>query len=241
MALSIPPGSLRRKKYRAIFLDAGNTLLQPYPSVGALYAEAAAAYGFVREPAAVEKIFKEEWNQRSREHSLAAASSGKAERAWWHALVKSVFHRLGEFPRFEEYFSHLYELFATGKAWRLFPDALEVLEECGRRGVILGIVSNWDSRLPDICRELGLAPCLRFILYSAQAGVSKPDSKIFRLALQRAGVEAGEALHVGDSWEDDVLGARQAGLDALWLRRDGGRPSPRVATADSLRALLKLC
>ncbi len=239
--LSIPAGSLRSRRYRAVFFDAGNTLLKPHPSVGERYAAAARAFGLAVAAEDMERAFRAEWARRSRRLGAGQAGTGQAEREGWHDLVRDVLARFGAMERFEEYFEYLYDVFATPEAWRLYPEVEAVLAECRRRDVILGIVSNWDSRLEILCREMRLTPSFKFILYSAGVGVSKPDPRIFALAVAEAGVNPGEVLHVGDSLEEDVCGARAAGLDALWLRREGPEPKAQVATGDSLLDVLELC
>ncbi|MDQ3419285.1 MAG: HAD-IA family hydrolase [Acidobacteriota bacterium] len=68
------------------------------------------------------------------------------------------------------------------------------------------------------------------LVVSEEVGVSKPASRIFEVALERAGVSADEAVMVGDSWANDVEGARAAGIRAVWFNRDG-RPSPDPTVA----------
>ena len=71
----------------------------------------------------------------------------------------------------------------------------------------------------------------------ASAGASKPDPAIFEYALELAGCSAARALHVGDSLEEDVNGARAAGIEAVWLNRAGAPATdgvPTIATLDEL-------
>jgi putative hydrolase of the HAD superfamily len=138
-------------------------------------------------------------------------------------LVREVFSQEGPIENFEAFFEELYDRFASPDTWRPFPDTLPTLEELKKRGKILGIVSNWDSRLFGICKGLDLERYLDFVLASAVVGAAKPSPKIFEEALRQARVSPEEALHVGDSLEDDVLGAQQAGIHAVLLDRKGGR------------------
>jgi len=239
--LVVPKGSLQTTKHKAVFFDAGNTLFKVHPSVGELYAQVAREYDAVFDAQTIENIFHEEWRRRSGNGHFTFSGSARKERIWWHDLVKAVFDQLGGIQKFEEYFDQLYELFAGESVWRLFPEVSGVLEECNRRGVIFGIVSNWDSRLLQICDRLHLTPHLKFILASTIVGVSKPDPGIFRLALQHAGVTPQEAIHVGDSIEDDVYGARAAGIDALLIERNRNCELPGIAATDSLQAILEFC
>ena len=142
---------------------------------------------------------------------------------------------------FDASFEELYDRFACAEAWRLFPDAVPLLEELKKRGKIVGIVSNWDSRLFGICESLGLGSYLHFILASAVVGAAKPHPKIFQEALKRAGVTPEEALHVGDSLEDDVRGAQGVGIRAVFLDRNGKRPlhDPTISTLQFLCRLFE--
>ena len=219
-------------KIKAIFFDAGGTLFKPHPSVGEIYAEVARRFGLETNPKELELIFHETWRERDGLASISTRSGEKEERKWWHSLVGEVFSRIGRIEDFEAFFDELYDRFARAESWRLFPDTLPILRELKRRGRILGIVSNWDSRLFRICEGLELTPHLDFILASAVVGVAKPNSRIFQEALKRAQVLPEEAVHVGDSLADDVRGAEGAGIRAILLDRSGSRPveSPVIRT-----------
>lgn len=209
-------------------MDAGGTLFRPYPSVGAIYAEVAGRYGLPADPEQLESIFHAAWVERDGLASLSGHSTEKKEKEWWRTLVAEVFSKFGRIENFDAFFEELYDRFARAEAWRLFPDTLPLLKELKGRGKIVGIVSNWDSRLFKICEGLGLNPYLDFILPSAVVGAAKPSPRIFEEALRRAQVTGRDALHVGDSLEDDILGAERAGLGAVFLDRKGGRASSAV-------------
>ena len=82
-------------------------------------------------------------------------------------------------------------------------------------------VSNWDCSLPRVLERCGLDGLLDGTVTSAEAGSRKPDPGIFGAALELAGCEPSEALHVGDTAEEDVAGARAAGIRPLLIDRDG--------------------
>jgi putative hydrolase of the HAD superfamily len=106
--------------------------------------------------------------------------------------------------------------------FRAFPDAAPSLAELRARGVRLVCVSNWDFSLPDVLARCGLLNHLDGVVTSAAVGARKPDPRIFAAALDVAACAAGDALHVGDTPEEDLEGARAAGIRALLLDRDGG-------------------
>lgn len=226
-------------KIKAFFFDAGGTLFRPYPSVGEIYCEVAFKHGLQTEAGALEKLFHSHWDEKDGLASLTNRTGQKEEKEWWRALVRDVFSKVGEIKNFEGFFEELYDRFARSEAWRLFPDALPILESLKKRGKIVGIISNWDSRLFGICEGLGLTPYLDFILASAAVGVAKPHPDIFKEALKRAEVSPQEALHVGDSLKDDVWGARQLGIHAIFIdrKRSRGLKTPEITTIQFLDEL----
>ncbi len=229
---------MNAKRYRAIFFDAGGTLFQPHPSVGYLYATVAEKYGMSVDAKEVEGIFRKEFSVRDKLVSKAHASQ-KNEREWWKNLVRDVFEQVTRIQSFDLFFDELYDLFARAEAWRLYPEVTGVLEKLKGQGFVLGIVSNWDSRLLSICEGMKLGKYFDFILASALVGSAKPDRGIFLEALRRACVRADEALHVGDSVDNDFRGAKGAGIDALVVSRDG-RLVEDVKVISSLEEIFNL-
>jgi putative hydrolase of the HAD superfamily len=137
------------------------------------------------------------------------------------------------------------ELYAASKDFTVaaYEDVAPVLEELRRRGLILGVCSNWDWDLDRVLDEAGLTPLVDFAVTSARAGVRKPHPLIFRRALDLAGVGPGEALFVGDSWDADVGGARSAGIPPVHVWREPSDPPPLVdgvRRIPDLRGLLDL-
>ena len=117
-----------------------------------------------------------------------------------------------------------------------FPDAAPALRELRRRGLRLVVASNWDCSLPDWLGRAGLGALLDGAASSAVVGRAKPSPAVFKEALRLAGAGPEEALHVGDSLENDVAGAGAAGVRAVLLARDGGAP----AGTESIRSLEQL-
>lgn len=118
---------------------------------------------------------------------------------------------------------------------RPVPGAVPLLEQLSGRAVV-GIVSNnLTEEQQDKLRCTGIDRLIDFLVTSEDAGAIKPDPAIFQEALSRAGCRAGEAVMVGDSWESDVLGARNAGIRPVWFNRTG-RPCPDPALADEIQS-----
>jgi putative hydrolase of the HAD superfamily len=101
-------------------------------------------------------------------------------------------------------------------------DAGPALAALRRRSLTLVCVSNWDISLPEVLERCGLGGAFDGVVTSAGSGARKPDPAIFAPALELARCEPGEALHVGDTAEEDVAAAQAAGIPCLLLDRDGG-------------------
>ena len=125
-----------------------------------------------------------------------------------------------------------------------YPDVLEALRELRARGLRLVAVSNWDCSLQQVLERTGLLGFLDGAVSSAQVGAAKPAPQVFSCALALVGCEPGRALHVGDSRERDVLGARTAGMRAVMLQRDAAgcdeQPRAGVKAIHTLRQLAPL-
>ncbi|HTL46515.1 MAG TPA: HAD-IA family hydrolase [Verrucomicrobiae bacterium] len=204
--------------YEVICFDAGGTLFTPHPSVGEIYSEVALKYGCRAEPLHIEEKFRALWHKRDIS-GLVSLSDEKVEKEWWRTLVAEVFRHFPGVNGFDAFFEELYVEFAGPSRWKLFPETMHVLQELKGRKKKLCVISNWDSRLLHLCEGLGLSSYFEFILISAVFGASKPSPKIFREALRRWGVDPSRAVHIGDSLEDDVRGAKGAGMDAVLIDR----------------------
>jgi putative hydrolase of the HAD superfamily len=119
-----------------------------------------------------------------------------------------------------------------------YPEVPEALARLRAGGARLAVVSNWDVSLHDVLERTGLRPLVDAVVISAEVGAAKPQPAIFHAALERLGATAADALHVGDSLELDVAGARAAGLRAVLVARDGDPPREGVPTVSSLLGVL---
>ena len=223
------------RNYDAVFFDAANTLLYPYPSVGAVYAEVAARYGVTTTADAVQEAFRWAWAKAQQSTDPVRYGVGEPDgRRFWHALVRDTFAQIALPDDFEAFFDELYWLFSKPTVWRLYPECLTVLQILRRRGYTVGVISNWDIRLLDLLYGLGLMDSVQHVSISAIVGWEKPHGTIFAHALDAVGVVPARAVHVGDSLHADVHGARQAGMQPLWLRRDGDAHRDRVPGDDGV-------
>jgi HAD superfamily hydrolase (TIGR01549 family) len=114
------------------------------------------------------------------------------------------------------------ELHRQASMWRVIrPGTFEALERLKSAGLKLAIVSNADGRVESDARRFGLASFFDVIVDSQVVGVEKPDPRIFRVALERLGARADEAMYVGDVYSIDMLGAQAAGIPGKLIDQHG--------------------
>ena len=223
--------------FKAVFFDVGGTLIRVHPSVGDVYARYARPFGYAGSVEVLNEGFGAQWKKMGGIESLGDKSGAEAERNFWSELVYEVFQPLGGLDRFEEYFDLIFEEFREKFNWRIYEDVIEseILETLKKRGVVMGVISNWDSRLISTLENIGLAHYFDFILPSAVVGSAKPDKKIFEEALRRSGVAPHEACHIGDEIRTDVVGAEGVGIHPILLDRDN-----RFDKADKITSFMDL-
>jgi len=160
------------------------------------------------------------------------------ECTWWKKLVQRVFEPWGPFPGFDDYFAELFSYFARPDAWELYPEVLETLATLKKRGLILDVISNFDSRLIGILEGLGACRYFDQIFISSRIGYAKPAREIFQAALDTHAVAAENIIHVGDSEEKDFRGAINAGFKAILIDRCSGPGTKPSCTIRTLKEII---
>ncbi len=132
---------------------------------------------------------------------------------------------------------------AVPKDFIAFEDTLPALAALREKGYRLGVLSNLRREMAPMFSELGMAPYLDFCINSHEVGAEKPFPQIFLAALERVAVSPEEAVHVGDQYEADVIGARGVGMHAVLIDRGGWQTEvtdcPKIGSLDELGALLE--
>jgi HAD superfamily hydrolase (TIGR01549 family) len=119
----------------------------------------------------------------------------------------------------------------------LYPDVKPALEALGRKGCSLGLISNAPADTDRVVEPLGLDRYMSTIVFSGAVGYTKPHPQIFRIAMKKAGAKPEESMHVGDIYEADVVGARNAGMRGVLIDRlslESGRDCPRITSLDQI-------
>ena len=215
---------------RAVTFDAGGTLLEPSPSVGVVYAQTARAAGFGSFlPNELDVRFQRAW---------AARGAFDYSRSSWALLVQSVFEGLTPAAADARLFAAIWKRFSEPDTWHVFPDVRPCLTALDSLGLRVAVLSNWDERLHEVLKGVGLANGFEFVLPSVEGPAPKPDSRLFHLASLRLGLPPESILHVGDGWQEDFEGAQAAGFQARWLKR--GKFSATDRELDVVRSLAEL-
>lgn len=130
--------------------------------------------------------------------------------------------------------------------WSKYPGTIELLEYLHKKGLILGVISNFDERLEAILEDTKIRYYFSFVLTSYDFGVEKPDTSIFdealRLTKERHSIDIApqEAIHIGDSISHDYIGAKNANWNAILIKRDNGAMEKRVPKKNVFKNLKDL-
>lgn len=232
-------------RIRAVFYDAGNTLVRPRP-------EADEVWDFLGHQLGVTIAAEQRGSfpdvgaffySRLGEDGLGSYSSDEAARAFWTAYYAySLRNAIPGIPEAEvtSAGTALFDWYADPAQWQPFDDVRDALEAVHARGLIQGVISDWGSDLLPILHAHELTRLMDFVVASAVVGSSKPHRDMFMFALSRAGVRAEEAVYVGDSYLADVLGSRAAGLHPVLIDREGSYPNVDAPVIRSMSELLPL-
>lgn len=226
---------------KVVFFDAAGTLIKPVRRVGESYAAIAAKYGKAVASADLNERFRVCFDQAPRLAFPDAHESniGEMERRWWQQLVARIFEPWEPFDRFDDCFEELFGYFAKPEAWALYPEVPETMTALKERGLMLSVISNFDSRLIGILEGLGASSWFEQVLVSSRVGFAKPDARIFHTGLRRSGIQPGEALHVGDSVAHDLEGADNAGLRGVLIDRGAASPIADGRRISNLKQILE--
>jgi len=208
---------------KAVFFDWFHTLAQFEPPRSQLYRQAFQEFGIELSPEKVRRgvLLADQYFFEENAKSPVNGRSPEEQAEVYIRYPKAILAEAGakapaELPL--KILKRVREQF-KGVTFALFDDVLSNLKALKEQKLILGLLTNLDTDVASICRKLGLEPYLDFVVTSREAGVDKPNPPIFLAALDRAGVNASEAVHVGDQYRFDVIGARGVGIKPVLIDR----------------------
>ncbi len=226
-----------------VFFDAGDTLLRPHPSFEELFSRAVQEWGHEVSPEKVGEV-----RARLAPHLVDIAEetgvqnpslSAEDSRTFWSYLYRRFLEELSIDDA--ALVARLFEVFSSSASYRLYDDVTPALVGVKGAGLRLGLISNFESWLEDMLIEMELGGVFDPSIISGNEGIEKPDPELYRIAIDRAGVQAARAVHVGDSPAMDIAPAMEVGMHAVLLDRTGrypDAPGHRITSLDQLGTLI---
>ncbi len=216
----------------AVLFDAADTLFTTRGSVGEIYGYVAREYGCTAPFDEIQAAFVQHFR-----HSGPRSTAD--EKAWWRSVVHKVFSEVGMIRDFNRFFDKVYDQFRDSRGWMLFPETLEVLAELKQRKIKLGVISNFDSRVYGVMKDLGISSFFDSVTISSEAGYAKPEPEIFAAAANSLQLQPDSILLIGDSLRDDVIAGAQAGLRTVLIDRNARHPD--VSAFPRIENLRQVC
>ncbi|HEV8190423.1 MAG TPA: HAD-IA family hydrolase [Ktedonobacterales bacterium] len=218
-------GLAQPQAVRAVFFDAGYTLLAPHPSVIELVRRVCERRGTPIDVACLQQQFdaaEQHLRRATKAQPWTWSDEETINRVWsgyFHELLRPCL-RVDE-QTLDTCARDLVSDFDAASSYALYPDVLPVLGALQAYGLTLGVISDWGMSLALILQHHDLTRYFAFAVISAQIRRAKPDPELFLTALRRADAIPDYALHIGDSYVLDILGARAAGITPILLDRRG--------------------
>jgi putative hydrolase of the HAD superfamily len=198
---------------RAVFCDAVGTLIHPEPSAAEIYAAVGQSLGGRLTPTDIAVRFRRAFaRQEAQDFANGLRTSEERERQRWRHIVAEVLDDVSDPERcFAELFAH----FSRPNAWRCDPDAAAFLAELHQQGYVLGMASNYDTRLRSVAAGMPELRPLRHLVISSEVGWRKPAPQFFMALCAQVALSPSQILFIGDDRVNDYDGATAAGLRAL--------------------------
>ncbi len=210
------PATLRPE---VVFLDVGDTLMRADPSWPAVYLSALSRHGISPSAENLGAALKEAADKARWDGAMPFETSAEASYARIVAFDQAVLAGLGHPDLSDEVFRSIHAAFRERSAWHVYPDVEPSLSRLRKGGIRLAVISNWLWEAPELFHDVGLAAHFEQLIVSARIGYDKPHPEIFRHASELMDVSPDRAMHVGDSYPADILGARAAGISPVLIDR----------------------
>ena len=228
-------------KLAAVLFDVSDTLIELAEDVGVTYSRVASRHGVNVPPSQLSRAFGQiivEAEDRVFP-GLSLDEIPGAERAWWEERVRETFEiaeHSERFADFDRFFAELFDVYGGARGWRLREQALPALERTRDLGLRIGVVSNFDFRLPGVLQDLGIQGFMDTTVLPANCGAAKPSPRIFEAAVSELGLTAAECVYVGHDPALDIAGAREAGMRTLTV----DSPVPGLSLSARIEGLAKM-
>lgn len=209
-----------------ILFDAVHTLIEPDPPVVAVYQQCGERHGCRLPEAELRARFAGAFQHASSRcrQDQGGRTDEAGEYAFWQTVVQAVFHEW-KGQAVDAAFADLWHHFSRPEHWRVFPDVDATFAELRQRGFRLGIASNFDDRLLQICAGHPELAEAEPVFVSSRVGWIKPAAGFYREIERITSLAPERIFLVGDDFENDVEAPRRLGWQTWWLQRAGGARS----------------
>lgn len=225
------------QEIRVVAFDAVGTLMYPWPSVSGIYADIASRHGSELSESEIRSRFPAAMGAFDRDALANNYQTSEArERELWRTVVATV---LTDVDELDDCFGEMFEWFARPEAWRLFDDVAETLRGLSERRIPIVIASNFDHRLNAVCDGFEELQPLTTRCISSEVGFRKPSSGYYDRLSAMCDCDRGHILMVGDTPDNDVTGAIEAGLQAVLIDRNSESDFPhRISSLTQVAKLI---
>ncbi|XP_028898278.2 rhythmically expressed gene 2 protein [Zeugodacus cucurbitae] len=211
-------------RFRLVTFDITDTLLRFRKPPGVQYAETAALMGIKNlDPNKLQTLFREEFKSMAKKYpNFGSKSKEITWQDWWILLVSNVFHRVDDqLPQTEirRISERLFEQYRTNECYVHIDGNLELLKMMRNACKYVGVISNTDPGLERVLLSMDIRHIFDFVCTSYDLGVEKPHCDAFLKPLEKYNVQAHEALHIGNLYDKDYIGARNAGWCSLLITK----------------------
>ena len=209
---------------KAVFFDADDTIVELNGSLGKLYADVAKRHNVDLCADSINSRVIDVWNSIRLEYRNEAGNyttSPQREKAMWIKFIGLLLDDVCREPIRDTLYHSIYEEFAYARSRALKKDVLAFVGYLAERDMVLGVLSNNDSRICRLLDDMQIASHFDHVIPTAEIGYKKPSPRCFDIVRERLGFEAKELLYIGDNVETDYHGARSAGWNALCFNEKG--------------------
>lgn len=207
---------------RAVFFDFYNTLARFDPPREQVQVKACAEFGISVDPHAICRAYvaADEFMVKENARCSLATRAEEETRRFWSEYESILIREAGAQATPKTALQVFLRVRQLGGRFALFEDVLPALAALKAKGVKLGMISNLHRDLGELCARLGMAEFFDFYVTSGEVGAEKPDPRVFLAALQKAEARPDEAIHVGDQYHSDVVGAQNVGIRPILVDRE---------------------
>lgn len=226
-------------KIEAILFDSSGTLMAAQPSYYRLWIKTFEKYGITIDEAGLGQAFAK---ARKSDHQRypEQENTGRPTPTWFRDFNREGI-KATEIPlNAESVLVTLEDVLNSPSNWKVFPDVIPALSILKETGYKMGVISNWDWRLPELLDNMNLGDFFEVKISSSSAGFPKPRREVFLHALDKIGSAPENTVYIGDTYDSDILGALNAGLKAIFLDRAKrtSHDTLTIATFDELETAI---